>query len=208
MSRDYCSKTHRTTRLADLTPAEPPRRPQLVEGLRARLGEVVPTLRLIAEGVLGADASIDFVGVEPTGRVVLVLIGEEGDDLELIGRAIAQRAWVEPRIRDWVQLAPNLGVRPGAGARAVLLCPSFRHATEAAAAALGDQAVTLVRYRCLRNRGNLEILVEPIARAAARGPALPKADGSKAAGSGAPPFRTGLSQEDLGLTAEEYVEFE
>jgi hypothetical protein len=189
--------------LADLTPAEPPSRSQLVEGLRARLGEIVPTLRVIAEGVLGADSGIDFVGVEPTGRVVLILIGEEGDDLELIGRAIAQRAWVEARIRDWVQLAPNLGVRPGAGARAVLLCPSFRHATETAAAALGDQAVSLVRYRCVNNRGCLEILLEPITREFARGSATPRSDGS-----GAPAFRTGLNDEDLALTAEEYVEFE
>jgi len=189
--------------LADLTSAEPPRRSQLVEGLRARLAEVVPTFRLIAEGVLGADASIDFVGVEPTGRVVLMLIGEEGDDLELIGRAIAQRAWVEPRIRDWVQLAPNLGVRPGAGARVVLLCPSFCHASEAAANALGDQTISLVRYRCLHHRGNLEILVEPLAQASARTESAPKPDGA-----GAPAFRTGLRDEDLGLTAEEHVAFD
>ena len=189
--------------MADLTLAEPPRRSQLVEGLRVRLGEVVPALRLIAEGVLGADSSIDFVGVEPTGRVVLVLVGEEGDDLELIGRAVAQRAWVEPRMRDWIQLAPNLGVRPGAGARAILLCPSFHHETEAAAAALGDQAVSLVRYRCLSNGGNLEIIIEPIAPEVARGSSPPRPDPS-----GLPAFRTGLSHEDLGLTAEEYVEFE
>ena len=194
---------HRTPGLVDLTLAEPPRRSQLVEGLRARLPEVVPALRLIAEGVLGADSSIDFVGVEPTGRVVLILVGEEGDDLELIGRAVAQRAWVEPRIRDWIQLAPNLGMRPGAGARAVLLCPSFRHETEAAAAALGDQAVSLLRYRCLKNGGNLEILIEPIAREIARGSTAPKPDRS-----GLPAFRTGLSHEDLGLTAEEHVEFD
>ncbi len=189
--------------MADWTLAEPPRRSQLVEGLRAQLGEVVPALRLIAEGLLGADSSIDFVGVEPTGRVVLILVGEEGDDLELIGRAVAQRAWVEPRIRDWIQLAPNLGVRPGAGARAVLLCPSFRHETEVAAAALGDRAISLVRYRCLLNGGNLEILLEPVAREVARGSTPPKLDRS-----GLPPFRTGLSHEDLGLTAEEHVEFD
>jgi hypothetical protein len=183
--------------------AEPPRRPQLNEALRARLSEVVPGLRLIVEGALGADSRIDFVGVEPTGRVVLIFVGEEGDDLELIGRAVAQRAWVEPRIRDWIQLAPNLGVRPGAGTRAVLLCPSFRHETETAAAALGDQAVSLVRYRCLRNGGNLEILIEPIAREVARGTTPPRPDRS-----GLPAFRTGLSHEDLELTAEESVEFE
>jgi hypothetical protein len=135
--------------------------------------------------------------------VVLILVGEEGDDLELIGRAVAQRAWVEPRIRDWIQLAPNLGVRPGAGTRAVLLCPSFRHETETAAAALGDQAVSLLRYRCLQNGGNLEILIEPIARAVARDSTPPKPDRSAL-----PAFRTGLSHEDLGLTAEEHVEFD
>lgn len=189
--------------MADLALAQPPRRSQLTEGLRARLGEVVPALQLIAEGVLGADSSIDFVGVEPAGRVVLILIGEEGDDLELIGRAVAQRAWVEPRIRDWVQLAPNLGVRPGAGVRAVLLCPAFGHATQAAAAALGSEVVSLVRYHYLQNRGNFEILIEPITREAPHGSIPRRPDRSDA-----PPFRTGLSHEDLGLTAEEYVEFE
>ena len=167
------------------------------------MSEIVPTLRVVAEGVLGADSNIDFVGIDPTGRVVLVFIGEEGGDLELVGRAIAQRAWVEPRIRDWLQLAPNLGLRPGAGTRAVLLCPSFRYETEAAAAALGDQALSLVRYRYLQNGGNLEILIEPIGRDFARGSTAPRPDHP-----GAPPFRTGLSHEDLGLTAEEFSEFE
>ncbi len=189
--------------MTDLRLAVPPHRPQLIEGLRTRLSEVVPALRLIAEGALGADSNIDFVGVEPTGRVVLILVGEEGDDLELIGRAVAQRAWVEPRIRDWIQLAPNLGLRPGAGVRAILLCPSFRHETETAAAALGDQAVSLVRYRCLQNGGNLEILTEPIVREVARGSTPPRPDHSSL-----PAFRTGLSHEDLGLTAEESIEFE
>ena len=189
--------------MVDFRLAEPPQRSQLIEGLRARLPEVIPALRLIAEGVLGADSSIDFVGVEPTGRVVLILVGEEGDDLELIGRAVAQRAWVEPRIRDWIQLAPNLGMRPGAGARAVLLCPSFRHETEAAAAALGDQAVSLLRYRCLKNGGNLEILIEPVAREIAHGSTPPEPHRPAL-----PAFRTGLSHEDLGLTAEEHVEFD
>jgi len=189
--------------LVDLTLADPPRGPQLLERLRTRLSEIVPSLRLIAESVLGADSNIDFVGVEATGRVVLIFVGEEGDDLELIGRAVAQRAWVEPRIRDWIQLAPNLGMRPGAGTRAVLLCPSFRHETEVAAAALGDQAVSLLRYRCLQNGGNLEILIEPVAREIARSAAPTTPDHSSR-----PAFRTGLSHEDLGLTPEEHVEFE
>ncbi len=189
--------------MAELAIAAPPRRPQLVEGLRLRLGEVVPALRLIAEGVLGAESRIDFVGVEPTGRLVLILVGEAGEDLELIARAVAQRAWVAPRVRDWIQLAPNVGMRPGAGARAVLLCPSFRREAESAAAALGDEVVSLARYRCLRNGGALEILVEPISRAAERESTPERSDRA-----GLPAFRTGLDHEDLGLTADEYAEFE
>jgi len=175
----------------------------LIENLRPRLGEIVPSLRLIAEGVLGEDALIDFVGVETAGRMVLILIGDEGDDLALIGRALAQRAWLEPRIRDWIQLAPNLGLRPGAGVRAVLLCPSFRSETESAAAALGGGAVSLARYRCLRNRGNLEILFDPISRAGARRTLPLKPDATDL-----PPFRTGLSDDDLDLTADERSELE
>jgi hypothetical protein len=83
---------------------------------------------------LGANARIDFVAVEPPGRVVLILVGEDGEDLELIGRALAQRAWVEPRLRDWIQLGPNLGLMPNAGVRAILLCPAFRAETLAAIA--------------------------------------------------------------------------
>lgn len=189
--------------MAEFKLTEPPSRPQLIEQLRVRISEVVPALKLIAEGVLGADANIDFVGVEPTGRVVVVLVGREGDDLGLIGRAIAQRAWIEPRIRDWIQLAPNLGLRPGAGARSVLLCPSFRHETEAAAAALGEQIISLVRYRCLLSAGDLEILLEPVTAGAADRPTPARPDASAL-----PRFRTGLRHEDLGLTAEEYNEFE
>ena len=87
--------------------------------------------------------------------------------------------------------------------RAILLCPSFRHETEAAAAALGNQVVSLFRYRCLSNGGNLEILIEPITREVAPDSTPPRPDRS-----GRPAFRTGLDHEDLGLTAEEYVEFE
>ncbi|HXV37185.1 MAG TPA: hypothetical protein VEC18_08550 [Myxococcota bacterium] len=188
--------------MADLKLAEPPRRAQLIEQIRVRIGEVVPAFQLIAENVLGADASIDLVGVEPTGRAVLVLVGAEGDDLELIARAVAQRAWLEPRIRDWIQLAPNIGLRPGAGARSVLVCPSFRRESEAAAAALGEPVVSLVRYRCLSNGSSLEVLLEPAGEVPA-GRALPRGEPTAL-----PRFRTGLSREDLGLSAEEYRAFE
>lgn len=187
--------------LAELALVGAPPRAHLRERLRPRLGEIVPGLHPIAEDLLGADARIDFVGVEPTGRVVLVLLVEPGEDLAAIGEAVAQRAWVEPRVRDWIQLAPAIPARSGAGVRVVLLGTEFSARARAAAEALGPNAVALARYRCVRNGSDLHVLLEapsplrsppgPVARA----PAPPPAE--------LPPFRTGLTDEDLGLSAEE-----
>jgi hypothetical protein len=155
----------------------------------------------LAEDVLGAEAPIDFVAIDPSGRVVLLLVGDEGDDLELVARGLAQRAWVEPRLRDWLQLAPSLGIRPEAGVRVVLLSPSFRAETLAAARALGPEAPVLAHYRCVRNSAGVEALVElltPHPDAPAAGSTPPQPSG----------FRTGLTDRDLGLTPEEQREFE
>ncbi len=189
--------------MAEVALTATPPRPQLIEHLRPLLSGLVPSLYLVAEGVLGGDATIDFVGVEPTGRVVLILVGEEGGDLELVGRAVAQRAWVEPRIRDWMQLAPNLGMRPGGGVRTVLLCPSFRDETAAAARSLGTDVISLARYHCFRRGTELEILLEPLARDTPQQETTPRAEPAAL-----PSFRTGLTDEDLGLTADESAELE
>jgi hypothetical protein len=189
--------------LAEVALTATPPRPQLIERLRPLLGGLVPSLYLVAEGVLGRDATIDFVGVEPSGRVVLILVGERGDDLELVGRALAQRAWVEPRIRDWMQLAPNLGMRPGAGVRVVLLCPSFRDETAAAAVSVGTDVISLARYHCFRRGAELEILLEPLSHNTPQRETPPIAEPATL-----PSFRTGLTDEDLGLTADERAELE
>ncbi len=173
-----------------------PARAHLIEQLRPRLGELVHGLHVIAEGLLGADSKIDFVGVEPTGRVVLILLGEPGEDLQLVGQALAQRAWVEPRVRDWIQMAPSIAARPGAGVRVLLLCPSFCTQTEAAVASLGDGVISLARYRCLRDGTDMHLLLEGEARTRPLQPSPPEM-------SALPPFRTGLTDEDLGLTDEE-----
>jgi hypothetical protein len=188
-----------------LCPAPP--RAELVRQLRARAGELWPALRVIAEDVLGADATIDWVALEPGGRVVAVLVGESGQDLELVARALAQRAWLEPRIRDWLQLAPRVGLRPEAGVRALLVCPGFRSEAIAAARALGPDVLTLASYRCVRDRSGVSVLLEPIERA----PEETAAGGAEPLpppGPAPEPFRTGLSDLDLGLTAEERHEFE
>lgn len=188
--------------MADLALTAPPPREDLLRQLRPRLAQVAPGLRIIAEGLLGADASIDFVGVEPDGRVVLVLVGGADQDLELVARALAQRAWVERRLRDWLQLAPELGLRPEAGVRLLLLSPDFRPEAESAARALGPDAPTLAVYRCVRNGAGVDALLEPL-----RAPA-PHAAATRARPAGLQPFRTGLTDADLGLTPEEHLEFE
>lgn len=183
--------------------APSPPRSQLLAQIRGRLGDLVPGLQLAAEGILGADAPIDFVAVEPDGCTLLVLVGEEGNDLELLARGLAQRAWVEARLGDWLQLAPGLGVRPEIGARVLLLCPSFQSATQTAARALGGRAVALACYRCVRNgRSALEVLLESAERDGPQGPADVRTPAAPSS------FRTGLSDADLGLTVEEQREFE
>jgi hypothetical protein len=183
----------------------PPARPELRRLLRERLRDVAPRLRILAEGLLGAGSPIDFVGVEPGGRTTLVLVGEASEDLELVARALAQRDWVAARLRDWLQLAPDLDLRPEAGVAVVLLCPSFRPESVAAARALAADAPRLATYRCLRNGAGVGALLEPLLQAQG------EEDGARAEPppcSEPSPFRTRLSDADLGLTAEELREFE
>ena len=103
--------------MPDLTITRAPHRKELLRQLRPRIHAAAPELRLIARDLLGAGAPIDFVAVDPSGGVTLLLVGEAGEDLELVARGLAQHAWVTPRVRDWLQLAPELGARPEAGAR-------------------------------------------------------------------------------------------
>jgi hypothetical protein len=197
--------------LPDLAPSAPPPRPELLRQLRERLGELVPGLRVVASGMLGADAPIDFVGIEPGGRVLVAVVAGEGGDLEIVARALAQRAWVEARVRDWLQLAPDLGARPGGGVRALALCPGYRPEARAAANALGSEILVLAVYRSVRDGAGIETLVEPLdGRREPAGDAAPRApEPAPARGEPAPePFRTGLSDLDLGVSGEERSEFE
>ena len=185
--------------------ASPPR-PELLRHLSARLGELIPGARVLAERILGADARIDLVALEPTGRVALVLVGADGEDLELIGWGLAQRAWVQARLGDWLQLAPHLGARPEAGVKVWVICPRIRPEAVAAAAQLGPNAFGMAVYRCVHNGSSVETLVEAIS-----GGPPPRATPpppSTAHAIEAPAFRTSLTDADLGLTSEEIGEFE
>lgn len=155
---------------------------------------------MIAEDLLGADGAIDLVALDPHGGVVLVLLADEGGDLELMGRALAQRAWVEPRLRDWLQLAPRLGLAAGAAVRLLLLAPGFGAAALAAAQAIGIGVADLATYRCVRNGGAVEVLLERVRerpRDRHQGSAEPLST-----------FRSGLADADLSLTPEERSDLE
>ncbi|MDJ0851452.1 MAG: hypothetical protein QNK04_24005 [Myxococcota bacterium] len=216
--------------MPELSFAPAPPRDELLRQLRHRLAEALPDLRWVAEGVLGEGATIDFVGVGRDGQTTLVLVGEAGEDLPLVARALAQRAWLEPRLRDWRQLGSELGIRPEAGVALVLLCPAFASESRAAARALGGAAPALFTYCCVRNGSGVEPLLDPPAAPdpapagprrsdppdrPAGGPHAPVggAEPGDRAPSGPPeaarqPFRTGLTDADLEIDFEERREFE
>lgn len=179
-------------------------RQQLRDAIR-RAEPFEPKLRILAEDVLGGDTYIDFIAVDPDGRVLLVLIGEEGEDQGLLTQALAERAFVRPRLRDWLQLAPNLGVSATAPVVALLLCPEFSSETRAAAADLGPDVVGLSGLRCIQNGSEVAVLLEPLRLAsmpARRQPAVEATPERPAR------FRSGLSSDDLGLTQQEIREFQ
>jgi len=180
----------------------PPRR-ELLRLLRASAAGLWPAQRVIAEEILGAETRIDWVALEPGGGVCAVLVGGAGEDLELVARALAQRAWLAPRLGDWLQIAPRLGLRPEAGVRALILCPGFASEVLAAAGALGPGVLSLASYRCVRDAAGVSVLLEPVLGAGS--PAEAVATHPQQAPE---PFRTGLSDIDLGLTPDERREFE
>jgi hypothetical protein len=166
--------------------------------LRRALGAHWPSLRVVAENLLGAETRIDLVGVGADGETLLVLQGEPGRDLELVARGLAQRAWVEARLGDWLQLAPELRARPESGVAALLLCSSFGPEALAAAGAAGPGQIRLAVCHFAPEGPELRAFIAPIERVAGRpaavgvGPDQPRAE-----------FRTGLCDADLGLSAEE-----
>lgn len=187
-----------------LTP--PPPRSELLRQVSGHIRDLVPRGQLLAVGIQGAESPIDFVVLEPGGSLVLVLVADPGHDLEQVGLALAQRAWVEARLHDWLQLAPDLGVRPEAGVRVCLLCASLRPETLAAARPLGTGVLELAIYRCIRTREGAGLLVERLERPAAAMPQAPAVEPTAEPAETPvplPSFRTGLRDIDLGITAEE-----
>jgi hypothetical protein len=150
------------------SPRAHPERLQLLRRLRSRLPKLADPLEIVAEQILGLDSRIDF----------------------LLADSLAQRSWMEPRVADWLKLAPELGLRPELGVRVLLLAPQLDPRTISAAKSLEGLSVDLGICRPVSNGAGIEILIElldappPISTAVAE-PIVSQ-------------FRTGLREEDLG----------
>ncbi|HSJ97956.1 MAG TPA: hypothetical protein VLC53_12825 [Myxococcota bacterium] len=115
--------------------------------LRSRLGLLGAPLQLLGEDLLGEeDARIDWVAMEPDGRVCVVLVSEKGDE-RLLALGLAQRAWVQARIGDWRQLAPWLSAGVDLRPRLLLLARDFSRIVRLAAREADSEGLRLARFR-------------------------------------------------------------
>jgi hypothetical protein len=168
--------------------------------LRHALGSEWQRVRVIAEDVLGAESRIDCIAVGPDGGTLLILLGEPGRDLELVARGLAQRAWVEAHLPDWLKLAPELGVRPELGVAVLLLCPVFGAEALAAARALGPGRIALASCHFAPDGSELRAFLTPID--------LGSPQPAESSAPARAEFRTGLTDDDLGLSSDENTSFE
>jgi hypothetical protein len=168
-----------------------PERTTLRFRLREALARLDERLEVVAEDVLGLDSRIDLVARDARGGLVAVLVAEPGGDLERLADALAQSAWLEPRIADWLKFAPGLGLRPERGVRLILAAADFDPRTLAATGRLGEAAPSLLRLPGARSDGG-RALARPEAPSPTTGAA-----GAAPTGPVASVFRTGLDPQDL-----------
>jgi hypothetical protein len=160
----------------------------------------------VAEDLLADVSRIDVFGVGAEGQAVIALVGDRGDDLVLVARALAQREWLAPRVADWRKLAPGLGLHADARVCALVVCPEFGAEARAAARAVGP-GIGLLTWRHLRNGADADLLLEPVAPFAWTAEDAMAEPGRREPGSTSV-FRSGLSESDLGLSAAERAEFD
>ncbi len=166
-------------------------RSQRLLQLRSRLPKLPDPLEIVAEQILGLESRIDFVAKDRRGQVVLVFLADRGSDLGLLAEALAQCSWMEPRVADWVKLAPHLGLRPQLGVRVLLLASHLDPRTIAAAKSLEGHVIALGICRPVTNGDGFKVLIDLLE---APPPTLvpPVAEPMDSR------FRTGLRAEDLG----------
>jgi hypothetical protein len=166
----------------------------------SRLGQLGVPLQILAEDLCGEeDEAIDWVAVEPDGRVWVGVVDLEGGDASLLARGLAQRAWVRSRLADWLKLAPELAARPDLGARLLLVAPDFSRVTRIAAREADPAGIRLVRLRWGRGQREPDLALEPFDLEET--PAGPGGSESTAVRRPAAPtssvFRSGLSERDF-----------
>jgi hypothetical protein len=170
-------------------------RAELRRRLRARLGDLGRPVRLLGEAILGAgDREIDWVGAESDGRAWLGLLAPGPGNARLLEEGLVQRAWLEARLSDWLQLAPGLGLRTDARPRLVLVASRFRHATRIAARESDGEGIRLAVFHF---RGGSAVALEGLAA-----PAGPRAQALADVADPLPlrsRFRTGLTDADLAV---------
>lgn len=151
-----------------------PERASLRRALRHTIRRNRPELRVIAEDFLAEATRIDLLAVGPEGELVSLRIGDEQAEATLFTRALADLSWLRPRALDLLKLAPGLGLETSTEPRAMVFCPRFSAETRAAAENLPTCSLELLEYRCLRQQGQLTLLLigpdrrEPTAREASR----------------------------------------
>ena len=189
--------------MAELSMA-PEARSDWLRGIAKRLPEVLPGFRVVADDWLAEHSRIDLLGVAE-GAAVVVDFAEPGRSLETLARTLAHIQWAKPRLGDWRKLAPDVGFSAGAQVRGVLVGPELEAEALAAIAALPEDAVLPVRAHWVGGDVWLETPTgrEPEPRiAAVRAPQV------EPAASGPSPFRTGLTDADLGLSPAERADLE
>ena len=149
--------------------------------LRRQLARLAPSLRVVAHDVLAESSRIDVVAIDAQ-RAAIAVFDAEGDDLATFTRALASAAWLEARLPDWCQIAPDLKIDTiPSGCLSLDLAPE----TLAAARRLGTARIALLRPNAPVSRTLLHSARPP---APQRPPARPRK-----------PFRTGLTDADLGF---------
>lgn len=199
--------------MADLT-ADPGARAIWLRGIAKRLPEVVPGFRVLASDWLADRSRIDLLGTAG-GAAVVVGFADRGHELETFGRLLAHIHWVRPRLGDWLKLAPELGFSAGAPVSGVLAGPDLDPEVLAAVEALPAGLVTPIHTRWVGGDVWLEAPTRPIEptetlppRSTPTSRVAPSPDASVNADPGPSPFRTGLTDADLGLSPTERAELD
>jgi hypothetical protein len=139
----------------------PPPRARLLAGLGALLPSLPEPLYLVAEQMVGLEGEIDAVARDARGRAVAIRVAEPGTDLAAFTDLLAQRDWLEPRLRDWLKLSPGLGLKPELGVAGLLLAGEFDPRTVAAARSIREGDLRLARLLAFEWQGTLQLVIEP-----------------------------------------------